>query len=38
MRYVPVSAITLEAGLNEAILKAPPEIIRVEAVNISPVF
>ncbi|WP_266367519.1 NifU family protein [Tellurirhabdus rosea] len=34
----PMSAMTFKAGLEEAILKAVPEISRVEAVNITPAF
>ncbi len=34
----PMSAMTFKAGLEEAILKASPEITRVEAVNITPAF
>ncbi|RIV26800.1 NifU family protein [Fibrisoma montanum] len=34
----PMSAMTFKGGLEEAILKAVPEIARVEAVNITPAF
>lgn len=34
----PMSAMTFKGGLEEAILKAVPEIRKVEAVNITPVF
>jgi len=34
----PMSAMTFKAGLEEAILKAVPEIRRVEAINITPAF
>lgn len=34
----PMSAMTFKGGLEEAILKAVPEIMRVEAVNITPAF
>ncbi|QJD80903.1 NifU family protein [Spirosoma rhododendri] len=34
----PMSAMTFKGGLEEAILKAVPEITRVEAVNITPAF
>lgn len=34
----PMSAMTFKGGLEEAILKAVPEISRVEAVNITPAF
>ncbi|WP_128544646.1 NifU family protein [Larkinella soli] len=34
----PMSAMTFKAGLEEAILKAVPEIVKVEAVNLSPAF
>ncbi|MDB5241623.1 MAG: nitrogen fixation protein NifU [Spirosoma sp.] len=34
----PMSAMTFKGGLEEAILKAVPEIQKVEAVNITPVF
>lgn len=32
----PMSAMTFKAGLEEAILKAIPEITKVEAVNLTP--
>ena len=34
----PMSTMTFKAGLEEAILKAVPEISRVEAINLTPVF
>ncbi|MVM37730.1 NifU family protein [Spirosoma sp. HMF3257] len=34
----PMSAMTFKGGLEEAILKAVPEITRVEAINITPAF
>jgi len=34
----PMSAMTFKAGLEEAVLKAVPEISRVEAINITPAF
>lgn len=34
----PMSAMTFKGGLEEAILKAVPEIRRVEAVNLTPAF
>ena len=34
----PMSAMTFKGGLEEAILKAVPEILRVEAVNLTPAF
>lgn len=34
----PMSAMTFKGGLEEAILKAVPEIMKVEAVNITPLF
>lgn len=34
----PMSAMTFKGGLEEAILKAVPEILKVEAVNITPAF
>ena len=34
----PMSAMTFKCGLEEAILKAVPEIQKVEAVNITPAF
>lgn len=34
----PMSTMTFKAGLEEAILKAVPEIKRVEAVNLTAVF
>ncbi|MFC5411617.1 NifU family protein [Larkinella bovis] len=34
----PMSAMTFKAGLEEAILKAVPEILRVEATNLTPAF
>ncbi|GAB3785251.1 NifU family protein [Spirosoma horti] len=34
----PMSAMTFKGGLEEAILKAVPEITKVEAVNITPAF
>ena len=34
----PMSAMTFKGGLEEAILKAVPEIRKVEAVNITPAF
>ena len=34
----PMSAMTFKGGLEEAILKAVPEIRKVEAVNITPLF
>lgn len=34
----PMSAMTFKGGLEEAILKAVPEIKKVEAVNITPLF
>lgn len=34
----PMSAMTFKGGLGEAILKAVPEIARVEAVNLTPAF
>ena len=34
----PMSAMTFKGGLEEAILRAVPEIARVEAVNITPAF
>ena len=34
----PMSAMTFKGGLEEAILRAVPEISRVEAVNITPAF
>ena len=34
----PMSAMTFKGGLEEAILKAVPEISKVEAVNITPLF
>lgn len=34
----PMSAMTFKAGLEEAILKAVPEISRVEATNLTPAF
>ncbi len=34
----PMSTMTFKAGLEEAILKAVPEVKRVEAVNLTPAF
>ena len=34
----PMSAMTFKGGLEEAVLRAVPEINRVEAVNITPAF
>lgn len=34
----PMSAMTFKGGLEEAILKAVPEIKKVEAVNLTPAF
>ncbi|MFN4145538.1 MAG: NifU family protein [Runella sp.] len=34
----PMSTMTFKAGLEEAILKAVPEIKKVEALNLTPVF
>ena len=34
----PMSAMTFKGGLEEAILKAVPEVSRVEAINITPAF
>ena len=34
----PMSAMTFKGGLEEAILRAVPEIKKVEAVNITPLF
>lgn len=34
----PMSAMTFKGGLEEAILKAVPEINKVEAVNLTPAF
>lgn len=34
----PMSSMTFKGGLEEAILKAVPEITKVEAVNITPAF
>lgn len=34
----PMSVMTFKAGLEEAVLKAVPEIIKVEAINIAPAF
>ncbi|MFD1141336.1 NifU family protein [Larkinella insperata] len=34
----PMSAMTFKAGLEEAILKAVPEVSRVEATNLTPAF
>ena len=34
----PMSTMTFKAGLEEAILKACPEVKRVEAVNLTPAF
>lgn len=34
----PMSAMTFKGGLEEAILKAVPEIAKVEAINITPAF
>jgi Fe-S cluster biogenesis protein NfuA len=34
----PMSAMTFKGGLEEAILKAVPEITKVEAVNLTPAF
>ena len=34
----PMSAMTFKAGLEEAILKAVPEVSRVEAINLTPAF
>lgn len=34
----PMSSMTFKAGLEEAILKAVPEIKKVEALNLTPVF
>ncbi|PRY33962.1 Fe-S cluster biogenesis protein NfuA [Spirosoma oryzae] len=34
----PMSAMTFKGGLEEAILRAVPEISKVEAVNITPAF
>ena len=34
----PMSAMTFKGGLEEAILKAVPEIRKVEAINITPAF
>lgn len=34
----PMSSMTFKAGLEEAILKAVPEIRKVEALNLTPVF
>ena len=34
----PMSAMTFKGGLEEAILKAVPEILKVEAVNLTPHF
>ena len=34
----PMSAMTFKGGLEEAILRAVPEITRVEAINITPAF
>ena len=34
----PMSAMTFKGGLEEAILRAVPEITKVEAVNITPAF
>ena len=33
----PMSAMTFKGGLEEAILKAVPEVTRVEAVNLTPI-
>ena len=34
----PMSAMTFKGGLEEAILKAVPEVSKVEAINITPAF
>jgi Fe-S cluster biogenesis protein NfuA len=34
----PMSAMTFKGGLEEAILKAVPEIKKVEAINLTPAF
>lgn len=34
----PMSAMTFKGGLEEAILRAVPEITKVEAVNLTPAF
>jgi Fe-S cluster biogenesis protein NfuA len=34
----PMSAMTFKGGLEEAILKAVPEITKVEAINLTPAF
>lgn len=34
----PMSAMTFKGGLEEAILRAVPEIVKVEAINITPAF
>ena len=34
----PMSAMTFKGGLEEAILRAVPEIMKVEAINITPAF
>jgi len=34
----PMSAMTFKGGLEEAVLRAVPEITRVEAVNLTPAF
>jgi len=34
----PMSAMTFKGGLEEAVMRAVPEISRVEAVNITPAF
>ncbi|GAB3955868.1 NifU family protein [Spirosoma harenae] len=34
----PMSAMTFKGGLEEAILKAVPEVTKVEAVNLTPAF
>jgi len=34
----PMSAMTFKGGLQEAVMRAVPEISRVEAVNITPAF
>ena len=34
----PMSAMTFKGGLEEAVLRAVPEITKVEAVNITPAF
>ena len=34
----PMSAMTFKGGLEEAILRAVPEITKVEAINITPAF